>query len=101
MDKSFAISDLASFDKLIAPKVLKIVYWIGLIGIALACLFSFFGAFAMMSYSVGTALVTMIMAVVGLAFGALFWRILIEIYMVFFGIYDRLGEIKASLAAKP
>ena len=101
MDKSFSLADMTSFDKLIAPKVLKIVYWIGLVGIAIACLMSFVGALGMLQYSASMALGTMLLSIFGLAFGALFWRILIEIYMVFFGIYDRLGEIKASLDAKP
>ncbi|MGH6787835.1 MAG: DUF4282 domain-containing protein [Novosphingobium sp.] len=101
MDKNFAVSDLTSFDKLIAPKVLKIVYWIGLAGIAVACLLSFVGALGMLQYSASMALGTMLFSVLGFAFGVLFWRILIEIYMVFFGIYDRLGEIKATLEAKP
>ncbi len=101
MDKSFAIADLTSFDKLIAPKVLKIVYWIGLLGIALAFLAALYGFVTMLSYSVGSALWSLIVAVFGCAFAVLFWRILIEIYMVFFGIYDRLGEVKAAIEAKP
>lgn len=94
MDVGFKISDLGNFEKLIAPKVLKVIYWIGLVGIGLMALFSFFGALTMMQYSVGIALWTMIISVVGLCFGALFWRVMIEIYMVFFGIYERLGEIR-------
>lgn len=101
MDKSFTVSDLTSFDKLIAPKVLKIVYWLGLAGIGVMALISLIGALAMMQYSASTALGTMLLSLIGLAFGVLFWRIMIEVYMVFFGIYERLGEIKDGLANKP
>ena len=101
MDKNFTLSDLTSFDKLIAPKVLKIVYWLGLAGIGVMALISLIGALAMMQYSASTALGTMLLSLIGLAFGVLFWRIMIEVYMVFFGIYERLGEIKDGLANKP
>ena len=101
MDKTFTLSDLFNFEKLIAPKVLKIVYWLGLAGIAVMCLISFVGSLAMLQYSAATALGTMLLSAIGLAFGVLFWRILIEVYMVFFGIYERLGEIKDGLANKP
>ena len=101
MEKTFSLSDLVNFEKLIAPKVLKIVYWLGLAGIAVMCLISFVGALAMLQYSAATALGTMLLSAIGLAFGVLFWRILIEVYMVFFGIYERLGEIKDGLANKP
>ena len=101
MEKTFSLSDLGNFEKLIAPKVLKIVYWLGLAGIAAMCLISFVGSLAMLQYSAATALGTMLLSAIGLAFGVLFWRILIEVYMVFFGIYERLGEIKDGLANKP
>lgn len=101
MDKSFSLSDLTSFDKLIAPKVLRIVYWIGLAGIALAFLGAIYNALSMMSYSFVGALIALVTAVLVCAFAVLFWRIIIEIYTVFFGIYDRLGEIKTSLDSKP
>lgn len=97
MDRSFSIADLASFEKLVAPKVLKIVYWIGLAGIAFACLASFVGAFGVMQYSFATGLGTMLLSIVGLAFGVLVWRVVIEMYTVFFGIYERLGDIRDSL----
>lgn len=97
MDRNFSFSDLTSFEKLVAPKVLKIIYWLGLIGIVLLCLISFAGAFGMMQYSFATGLGTMIMSLVGLVFGVLLWRVVIEMYMVFFGIYERLGDVRESL----
>src|SRR3546814_17412070 len=38
--KGFEIGDLFKFDKMVAPTVLRVVDWIGLIGIVLACLMS-------------------------------------------------------------
>jgi hypothetical protein len=97
MDHNFSISDLASFEKLVAPKVLKVIYWLGLAGIAILCLISFVGGLGVMRYSFATGLGTMVAALIGLCFGVLLWRVLIEMYTVFFGIYERLGDIRDSL----
>ncbi|QYU70871.1 DUF4282 domain-containing protein [Leptolyngbya sp. 15MV] len=97
MNHGFAIRDLLDFEKLIALKVLKIVYYLGLIGITLFALVSLAGAFGMMSYDITLGLGTMLMVVIGFALGVLFWRILIELYMTFFGIYERLGEVRDRL----
>lgn len=97
MDKNFSIADLASFEKLVAPKVLKVIYWLGLIGIALGCLISFVGGLGVMQYSFATGLGTMLLSVIMFAFGVLLWRVVIEMYTVFFGIYERLGDIRNSL----
>ena len=97
MDSKFAISDLGNFEKLVAPKVLKIVYWLGLVGITLFAWISFVGALGVMSYDMATGLGTMLLALIGFAFGVLLWRVVIEMYTVFFGIYERLGDIRESL----
>jgi hypothetical protein len=97
MNHGFKIRDLLDFDKLVAPRVLKIVYYLGLVGITLFALASLAGAFEMMGYDATMGLGTLVMVVIGYAIGILFWRILIEVYMTFFGIYDRLGEIRDRL----
>lgn len=94
MDIGFSLSDLGNFEKLIAPKLLKVVYWIGLVCIALFALVAFVSSLGMMQVSFGSALGGILLSIVGLCFGALMWRVMIEIYMVFFGIYERLGEIR-------
>ena len=98
MERSFSISDLGSFEKLVAPKLLKIVYWVGLVGIAILTLTSFMGGLGLMSFDAATGVGTMLLALLGGMFGVLFWRVLIEIYQVFFGIYDRLGDIRDGLS---
>ncbi len=94
MSNGFNLSDMASFEKLIAPRLLKVVYWIGLAGIAIFALMSLAGSLTMLQYSAATALGTMILSIVGFGFAVLFWRVMIEIYIVLFGIYERLGEIR-------
>ncbi len=100
MDGKFEFSSLFSFDKLIAPTVLKIVYWIGLVGIVVWFLVAIVAAFGLMSYSVGSGLGSILLAFVGLVFGTLLWRVMIEIYTVIFGIHERLGDIRDRLPPK-
>ena len=94
MEKGFNLADMANFEKLIAPRLLKIVYWIGLAGIVIFALMSLAGSVAMLQYSAATALGGILLALIGFGFAVLFWRVMIEIYMVLFGIYERLGEIR-------
>lgn len=98
--KPFAVSDLFQFERMVAPTVLKVVYWLGLVGIAIYMLIAFFGAFAVMSYDAAAGLGTIVLAIVGGLFGLLFWRILIEVYMIFFSINERVGEIRDMMKEK-
>lgn len=93
----FSFGDLFQFEKMVAPTVLKIVYWLGLVGIVIYLLVAMAGALTMMDYNAATGLGTMLLAIVGAAFAVLFWRIMIEVYMVLFGIHERLGEVRDRL----
>ena len=48
MESKFEFRDLFNFEKLIAPKVLKIVYWIGIAGISITGLSMFVSGLGMM-----------------------------------------------------
>jgi len=89
-------SDLASFDKLISPTLIKILYWIGIVFIVLAGLGSLVAAF-----SFGGGFWRALVSIVGTIAGLLFWRVACEAYIVVFGIYDRLGEIRDRGAMRP
>ncbi len=79
--------DLLSFDKMIALPAIKILYWLGLICVAIFGLaFAFQGGF----YSVLVGLSSIIV-------GAVVWRITCEAAILLFGIYDRLGDIKNAI----
>lgn len=90
----FSFGDLFQFEKMVAPVVLKIVYWIGLVGIALYLLFALGLAVTSMSYSPLTGLGMIIGSLIGACFAVLMWRVMIEVYMVLFGIHQRLGEVR-------
>ncbi len=86
-----------NFDKLIATTLIKILYWVGLAGIAVWGLVFLVSAFGMMTQSVLAGLGMLILLPIALAIMLLFWRFLCEVYIVIFGIYDRLGEVRDRL----
>lgn len=83
-----------SFDKLIATTLIKILYWIGLAVIALGTLISMIGGLGQMGGNFVTGFGMFILAPVGGFVALLFWRFLMEVYIVIFSIHDRLGEIR-------
>ena len=91
------VSRFMNFDKLIATGLIKIFYWIGIILIALGTLVGMFSGF---SQGFVTGLGMLILAPIGGIIGIIFWRFLCEVYIVVFGMYDRLGNIQDGLNAK-
>ncbi|MBI1364953.1 MAG: DUF4282 domain-containing protein [Alphaproteobacteria bacterium] len=88
------IKRFTSFDKLIATSLIKLLYWIGIVFIAIGVVVGALGAFrAGFMAGVGGIIIAPIAGVIGL----IFWRFLCEIYIVLFGMYDRLGDIKSLL----
>ncbi|WP_114394776.1 DUF4282 domain-containing protein [Oleisolibacter albus] len=90
----FTFKDLFRFDKMIAAALIKLIYWIGLVLGTLGAIGSFFAAFTGYGGGLGQALAVL----VGWAVGVLFWRLVCEAWIVLFGIYERLGEVKAVLS---
>ena len=91
------ISRFLTFDKLIATDLIKVFYWIGMAGIAISTLLAFLGAFAAFGQSFAAGLGMLIIAPIGGIIAVIFWRFLCEVYIVIFGMYDRLGAIQESL----
>lgn len=88
---------LLSFDELIGGQLLRILYYVGLVGIVIWALAVLVGSLAMAQYSPGAALLGLIGAFFILVLGTLFWRFTCELWMVIFKIHDRLGEIRDRL----
>ncbi|HWA00700.1 MAG TPA: DUF4282 domain-containing protein [Caulobacterales bacterium] len=92
-------ASLLNFDKFVAPTLIRIVYWIGIVLIALGTLGAIFGGGmmgAMMGgygggggFNVGGALIGLIAG----AAGFLMWRVACEVWIVIFSINDRLGVL--------
>src|SRR5215813_14461063 len=91
------VTQFLSFDKLIGQGLVKIVYFLGLIGIVLSCLFWIFTGLTMMSYiGFGGFLGILVGAIIGVVLGSCFWRFACEIYLVLYRLGEDLSAIRAG-----
>ena len=93
------INQFLSFDKLIGTTLIKIMYYIGLVGIGLYAIIAFLGGIGLMTQNFLAGLGMMLAAIVGAAVGLLFWRFICEMYLLFFRISDDLRDIKNQKGA--
>lgn len=91
------LSRFWGFDRLIGSALVKIVYYIGLIGIGLWVLVALLGSLRAMEYSAGAGLGGILITLVGAIFAVVFWRFTCELWVIIFQIYNRLGEIRDRL----
>jgi membrane protein DedA with SNARE-associated domain len=87
------LGSFMNFDKFVAPTLIKIVYWVGIVGIIGAVLFQISGAFQSLQYDAAAALGGVIIALIGGVVGLLVWRVACEVWIVIFSINDRLGQL--------
>ncbi len=76
------IKRFTTFDKLIATSLIKLLYWIGLAGIALGVIVGLFGAFATMTQSFVAGLGMLVAVPVGGVIGLIFLRFICGIYIL-------------------
>ena len=95
---SFTFRDMTRLDKMIATSVIRTIYIIGIVLGIIAGIIAVIAAVISMGNGFFTGLVGLIVAIIGTVIGLLFWRVTCELWIVTFGIYDRLGEIKANTA---
>ena len=88
------LQQFLSFDKLIGTKLIKILYYLGLVGIALGGIGDLFGAIASMRSGFIEGLGALVVAIIGIILFLVFWRFMCEIYMLFFRMSDDLRDIK-------
>ena len=82
------MSDFLSFDTFITPRIIRVVFALGLLLIGLATLVRvLFGIWSLSIFS-GVILPLIAMCVV-----ALLWRIYCELILVFFDMRDKLKDI--------
>ncbi len=84
-----------SMREMVTPKIIRVIYIIGLVFIGLGVL----GAIATSIFTVGTTgvfalLATIIVAPIGALIGIIFLRIYLEIIILLFNIYDQLKDIR-------
>jgi hypothetical protein len=86
-------NSLLNFNKFVAPTLIRIVYWIGIVFIVLGTLTAVFGGGMIASQYGGGGfnLFGALIALIGGAAAILFWRVMCEVWIVIFSINDRLG----------
>lgn len=82
------MSDFLSFDTFITPKIIRVVFAIGLFLIALGALVRVIWGIWELSILTGV-----ILPLIGACVFALLWRIYCELLLVFFDMRDKLAEI--------
>jgi Domain of unknown function (DUF4282) len=92
------ITGFLSFDKLIGAALVRLVYFVGLAGIALGTVVAMFSGFGAGFFA---GLGTLILAPIGGAVGLLFWRFACELYIVLFKIGADIADMRASMLHQP
>jgi hypothetical protein len=84
------MSDYLSFDTFITPRIIRVVFALGLLLIALVTLVRVLYGIWELSIISGV-----ILPLIGACIVALLWRIYCELILVFFDMRDKLAEIAA------
>ncbi|WP_211443938.1 DUF4282 domain-containing protein [Collimonas humicola] len=82
---------LLGFERLIAPVLIKLIYWVGLALILIA------GATGFVNAS-GEGIGRMLLTLFALLLSLLIWRLVSELWILAFNIYERLVEIRDLMA---
>lgn len=91
------IRSLISFDAFILPRIAKVVYWIGLILIGVGTAISIVRAVITLTDPYGGAgqgTLLLVLALLGGSVFAILWRLMVELWLVLFSIYDVLRQIR-------
>jgi hypothetical protein len=89
------VKTFLSFDKLIGTTLVKFIYFVGLVLIAIACVLFMFSGFQFgFLQGIGTIVIAPIAGIIYV----LFWRFLSELWMIAFKISNDLADVKKSLA---
>jgi hypothetical protein len=83
-----------SMTEMITPKIIRVIYIIGLLGLLIGAVFGL--VTAIMSGEVVAIILALIAVVVGFFVSALLLRIYLELVVVFFRIYDELRYANRS-----
>jgi len=88
------LENLMNFDVMIGGRLIKIIYYLGLVLIGLGGLGGALGALSAMSFSFVYGLGMLIGVVIGVALAVLFWRLACELWVLMFRIHDELVAIR-------
>jgi len=85
-----------SFDRMITPSIIKVLFWIGVVVSVIGGLATIIGGIAA-PYGGGTMVLS---GILGIIFGPLITRVYCELLILLFKINDNLGEIKEKLCGE-
>ncbi len=92
------VNRFLTFDKLIGATLVKVFYYLGLVGIAIMTLGLMFSGFSQgFLPGIGMLIFGPIIGFLAL----LYWRFVCEIIIIMFKIGNDLGEVRAILAGNP
>jgi len=95
--QNFNIADLLKLDRFFAPKILLVLYWISMVGVALSAILTVLGSLAtMFTVSFAFGFLQFIFGLLLLALGPLYIRLLFEMMTVFFSINESLQGIREN-----
>ena len=89
------LSLLFGFEYLIAPYLIKFIYRAGIVVIVIGGLLSCFN-----SGGAGGSVGRVSLALGGILLSLLLWRVMSELWILAFNIYERLGDIKDLLGVQ-
>jgi uncharacterized membrane protein len=92
---TFLLQRVLGFERLIGPTLVKLVYWVGLAAIVIACgLGLMAGLGALFSGNLGEGFVRLLATPVVAAATLIGWRFACELFMLSFLAFERLGEVR-------
>lgn len=90
-----------SMKEMITPKIIRVLFIIGLIGIGLGILGALGGAiFAVSTSGIGALLISLITIPIGAFVAVIFLRIYLELIILLFNIHDQLKDIREAVKRK-
>jgi len=97
LEQAMELGDLFSFDKKVAPSIIKPIYWIGMVLIIFVNIIYFFFGFGRL-FTVGffTGVWEMLAAIVSTTFGVLGLRIGAELCLAIFEIHEKTTSSSGS-----
>ena len=90
------VKQFLNFDKLMGQGLVKIVYYVCLVLIALGVLFGVLGGLGALALDFGLGLGTLLGSLIGGIVGVCFLRFGCELYIAIFKISDDLAAIRAN-----
>jgi hypothetical protein len=95
------VMEFLAFKRMITPSIVKLLFWLGEFLLVLSGLGSIVSAIVTMTAKHGDVALGLVLLVAGpvsTVIGMLLWRVLCESALLYFQVFDRLGEIRDLLA---